>query len=62
MISVVILINGEPIMARSAVNIGKDNGHQDACKYKVDDGTFLVHKPHDGVVWLAMEMLKTIKE
>jgi len=63
MISVAIMINGHPIMARSAVNKGKgcrmvSNNHE----YEVDDGSIIIHDPDDGAVKLAIEMLKTIKE
>ena len=59
MISVAIMINGNPIMARSAVNEG-GTGAED--KYVVDDGSVIWHNPDDGAVKLAIEMLKNIKE
>lgn len=61
MISVSIAINGEPIFARSANNIGEvqPKGHS---KYLLDDGSTLIHRREDGAVKLAIEMLKTIKE
>ena len=60
MISVSIAINSEPIFARSAVNRGEQpSGYT---KYEVDDGSTLLHKPDDGAVALAIQMLKTIKE
>lgn len=59
-ISVVILINGNPIMARSARNVGEsDDGRH---VYDVDDGRTVVHRRTDGAVPLAIEMLKGIKE
>lgn len=58
MITVAILINGNPIMARSANNIGKRKEN----KYKCDDGTIIEHNPDDGAVALAKKMLDTIKE
>lgn len=60
-ISVSIAINGEPIFARSATNVGdvKPNGHS---KYLVDDGSTLIHRRDDGAVKLAIELLRTIKE
>ena len=61
MISVAIMINGNPIMARSAVNKGKllnSSKH----KYLVDDGSIIYHNPNDGVVKLAKLLLDTIKE
>ena len=46
MITVAILINGQPVAARSAVNVGKlDSGHHE---YKLDDGKTLVHRREDG--------------
>ena len=61
MITVAILINGQPIMARSAVNSGAilPNG---AVIYDVDDGSQIHHRPSDGAVQLAMKMLETIQE
>jgi hypothetical protein len=59
MITVAILINGNPIMARSAVNVRDLGVH---CEYKLDDGNVLHHRPADGAVKLAIEMLKTIQE
>lgn len=60
MITVAIMINGNAIAARSAVNIGECAG---GChKYKLDDGTTLLHKRENGAVKLAIEMLKSIKE
>lgn len=61
MITVAILINGQPIAARSAVNVGQLK-RTDIFEYKVDDGTVLHHRPDDGAVSLAIAMLKTIKE
>lgn len=42
---------------RSAVNRLKETGH-----YIGDDGSAIKHNPEDGVVKLAIKMLKTIKE
>ena len=60
-ISVSISINGEPIFARSATNVGdvQPRGHS---KYLIDDGSTLIHRRDDGAVKLAIELLKTIKE
>lgn len=52
-----ILINGKPVMGRSAVNRLKEDGF-----YHCDDGTKIKHNPNDGAVKLAIKMLKTIKE
>ena len=60
MITVSILINGNPIFTRSAVNIGKvGNGFH---KYKIDDGSTCLHKQEEGAVKLAKMLLDTIKE
>lgn len=61
MITVAILINGQPIMARSATNTGEqvDKGRM---VYRVDTGELIYHNPEDGAVALAMMLLKTIKE
>lgn len=61
MISVAIMINGNPIMARSTVNKGNKLGSE-VCVYEVDDGTIVYHNPDDGVVQLAKLLLDTIKE
>lgn len=61
MLTVAILINGQPLMARSAVNTGVE--HDDGCiEYSVDDGSTLLHDPTHGAVGLAKELLGTIKE
>lgn len=61
MLTVAILVNGQPIMARSAANTGKVLG--DGCiVYEVDDGSKVYHRPQDGAVKLAAKLLKTIKE
>lgn len=57
MISVVILINGQPIIARSAVNRRAELG-----VYVVDDGSHVEHNPDDGAVALAIKLLQTVKE
>lgn len=61
MITVAIMINGHPIMARSAVNTGvrRRGGYVD---YRVDDGSTVQHKPDDGAIALAHKLLDTIKE
>jgi hypothetical protein len=61
MISVVILINGSPIMARSATNTLKETPDGSNI-YKCDTGDQIIHKRSDGAVKLAIKLLKTIKE
>ena len=58
MITVSILINGEPLITRSAMRrTGKVN-----CTYEMDDGNIIHHKPEDGALKLAIKMLKKVKE
>lgn len=61
MITVAILINGEPIMARSAVNTGEMLA-DGSTVYAVDDGSKVYHRRDDGAVKLAEKLLRTIKE
>ena len=51
-ITVAILINGHPLMARSASNKGES--HNGLTAYHVDDGSVVFHKQEDGAVALAM--------
>ena len=60
MITVAILINGHPIMARSATN--KSPKAQIRVRYDVDDGSVIYHDRKDGAVVLAKKLLDTIKE
>ena len=48
MLTVSILINGEPIITRSAVNV-KSLGN-DEYEYEVDDGNVITHRRGDGPV------------
>lgn len=59
MITVAILINGQPITARSAVR--KRTGEDGVHTYRLDDGSVIQHRYDDGAILLAIEMLKTIK-
>lgn len=61
MITVSILINGQPIYTRSAVNTGIQDKSGRTC-YKLDDGQCVMHHHQKGAVPLAVTMLKTIKE
>jgi len=60
-ITVAILINGQPIAARSAVNTGRTDG-EGFTEYSVDDGSTVLHRRGDGAVELAMKLLDTIRE
>lgn len=57
MITVTIAINGNVIMARSAVNRLAEIG-----KYVCDDETLIEHDPADGAVMLAAKMLGTLHD
>lgn len=60
MITVSISVNGEPIYARTAVNIGP-NSDGTHC-YKLDCGTIIRHHRKDKAIPLAIKMLEAIKE
>jgi hypothetical protein len=59
MITVAILINGNPIIARSCHKI---EGIEGKCKYKVDDGRIIEHDYNDGAIPLAIKMLEGVIE
>lgn len=60
MITVSILINGQPLYTRSAYRLEGKQG--EVCKYKCDDGSIITHNYDDGAVKLAHKLLDTIKE
>ena len=62
MITVAILINGEPIMARSATITTPRENLGGVCDYRVDTGEIIQHRRSDGAVLLAHKLLDTIKE
>ena len=57
MLTISILINGEPLYTRTVVNRLLEKG-----VYICDDGSEIKHDPNDGAVKLAIKALKTIKE
>jgi DnaJ-class molecular chaperone len=61
MITVAIFINGNLIMARSAVNKRCADSMGRVC-YSVDGGSHIRHNPGDGYVVLAKKMLDSIVE
>lgn len=60
MITVAVLINGQPIYTRSAVR--ESGSISEICTYRCDDGSIITHTYDDGAVTLAHKMLDTIKE
>lgn len=58
MITVTILVNGQPIFTRSAVRVVTSSPNT----YELDDGSYLKHEGADGAIKLAKAMLDTIKE
>jgi len=60
MITVAILINGEPILARSAINKRREN-EKGETEYLTDAGETIYHVRKDGAVKLAHKLLDTIK-
>ena len=65
MITVSIAINAQAIATRSAVNITEQKGGfygQGEQLYQLDDGSIIHHNFEDGVVKLAIKMLKKIRK
>lgn len=57
MLTVAILVNGQPIYTRTVVNRIKEKGG-----YECDDGSLIKFDPEDGAVKLAIKALETIHE
>lgn len=60
MITVAILINGNPIVAKNAINQGRMN-ENDETEYLTDSGETIYHRREDGAVMLAQRLLDTIR-
>jgi len=60
MITVNILINGQPLFTRSAWRTKGKSGEK--CTYKLDDGSTVKHNYDDGAIPLAKKLLDTIQE
>ncbi len=60
MITVAILINGQPIVAKNAVNLMEKDG-QGRTAYKTDSGEIIYHARNAGAVALAKMLLDTIR-
>jgi hypothetical protein len=61
MITVAILINGNPLMARSVTNTLEETP-DGSVVYLCDTGEKIIHKRDAGAVELAIKMLRTIRE
>ena len=61
MLTVAILVNGNPLMARSATNTLEETADGSHI-YLCDTGEKIFHKREDGAVKLAHKLLDTIKE
>lgn len=61
MMTVVIYVNGTPVYARSAVNVGSEN-EKGETKYICDAGKSIRHKREDGAIELAKKMLDSIRD
>lgn len=61
-ISVTIYINGQPIIARSAVRKEKGTRKGKISHYMCDEGTIIEHAYDDGAIPLVKKMLDTVKE
>lgn len=59
MITVAILINGQPILLRSATNQMKQNKKGET-QYLLDDGQKIYHDQANGAITLAHKMLDSV--
>ena len=55
MLTVSVLINGQPLYTRSCFR-------EEEGKYRVDDGSIIEHKYNDGAIVLAHKLLDTMYE
>ncbi len=60
MLTVAILINGNPLVAKNAINQAESNELGET-KYINDAGEVIWHNPSDGAVVLAKKLLDTIR-
>lgn len=60
MLTVTILINGQPIITRSCWNKGNKPDSNEAM-YLVDDNNIVFHNPDDGPIPLAKKLLDLVK-
>ena len=62
MITVIVYINGTPIITRSARRREPFKGRDDTYSYTVDDGRVVKHKYSDGAAELSRKLLKGVKK
>lgn len=60
MLTVAILINGNPLVAKNAINQMRQNKKGETA-YKTDSGEIVWHNPEHGAVSLAHKLLDTIR-
>lgn len=58
MFTVAILVNGQPILARTAVNQTERNDKGET-RYRLDSGYDIWHRRSDGAIGLARKLLET---
>lgn len=61
MITVAILINGQPLLARAATNQGRTNSVGETL-YRTDAGVHVWHRRDEGAIALAKKLLDTIDD
>ncbi len=61
MITVRILVN-EVVMYESNATCVQDNGSKDFSEYLTDNDVYIKHKKKDGVLPLAVAMIKTLRD
>ena len=62
MITIDISVNGKTVFARSAKNTNVLGQEEGEFEYLTDAGDFVPHNPEDGIVKLAIKIIKTIRE
>lgn len=60
MLTVGIFINGNPLVAKNAINQVRRN-RKGQVAYKTDSGEIIWHDPEEGAVVLAKKLLDTIR-
>jgi hypothetical protein len=60
MLTVAILLNGHPLVAKNAINLSRKN-KKGQTAYRTDSGEIIWHAREEGAVALAHKLLKTIR-